>query len=146
MDRPGGAFPGIIAFAVWLQMPSGAALSAARVGAGVLPVPTKPPSLRPRKVGAARKLSNWTTTRKSRQARGYGRAHERMRDQVLREEPLCRICASENRVAATEIADHIKPKAEGGTDDRDNYQGLCRPCHAAKTTRESARARRRAQA
>lgn len=106
-------------------------------------MPSKPPSLRPRKVGPARKLSSWTTTRKSRQARGYGRAHELMRAQVLREEPLCRACLAAGRVAATEIADHIIPKAEGGTDDRSNYQGLCKPCHKAKTAQESARARAR---
>ncbi len=106
-------------------------------------MPSKPPSLCPRKIVAARKLSSWTTTRKSRQARGYGRAHELMREQVLREEPLCRLCLAEHRVIATVIADHITPKAEGGTDERDNYQGLCKPCHKAKTARESARARAR---
>lgn len=106
-------------------------------------MPSKPPSLRPRKVPAARKLTSWSTTRKSRQARGYGRAHELMRAQVLREEPLCRACAAVNRIAATEVADHITPKAEGGTDDRENYQGLCTPCHRVKTAAESARARKR---
>lgn len=105
-------------------------------------MPNKPPSLRPRKVSADRKLSSWTTTRMSRQARGYGRQHELMRAQVLREEPLCRICSAEHRISPTEVADHIKPKAEGGTDERDNYQGLCKPCHKVKTARESARARR----
>jgi len=29
---------------------------------------------------------------------------------------------------ASTIADHIRPKAEGGTDERDNYQGLCSAC------------------
>jgi 5-methylcytosine-specific restriction protein A len=81
--------------------------------------------------------------RDSRQARGYGRAHELMREQVLREEPLCRPCTEAGRVAASVIADHIVPKVEGGSDDRGNYQGICRPCHIAKTARESARARPR---
>ena len=107
-----------------------------------LTMPSKPPSLRPRKVPAGRKLSNWTK-RKTRQERGYGAAHDRMRAQVLREEPTCRECRKAGRVAVSVIADHIIPKAERGTDDRDNYQGLCRACHTAKTAQESARARRR---
>jgi 5-methylcytosine-specific restriction enzyme A len=43
----------------------------------------------------------------------------------------------------TVIADHIRNRAEGGGNDRDNYQGLCDQHSKAKTARESARARRR---
>ena len=93
------------------------------------------------------KPSNWSK-RESRQARGYGRAHELMRAQVLREEPLCRACLAMNpsRTSASQVADHIIPKAEGGTDDRENYQGLCKPCDVLKTARESARGRKRSGA
>ncbi|WP_184243798.1 HNH endonuclease [Novosphingobium chloroacetimidivorans] len=101
-------------------------------------MPSRPPPLKQRPRAKA-----WATTRKSRQARGYGRAHELTREQVLREEPLCRPCAKQGRVTQATIADHIKPKAEGGTDDRENYQGICHPCHVAKTAEESARAARR---
>ena len=90
-------------------------------------------------------VSGWkATSRKSRQARGYGRAHEVMRQQVLREEPLCRICLALGRPRYTPstITDHIVPKAEGGGDERENYQGVCSPCHKAKTAAEAARARR----
>ena len=68
-----------------------------------------------------------------------------MRRIVLAEEPLCRMClaADPPRFTPSTIADHIKPKAEGGTDDRENYQGACQSCSKAKTARESARARRR---
>ncbi|UIJ43713.1 HNH endonuclease [Sphingomonas cannabina] len=66
-----------------------------------------------------------------------------MRARILIEEPLCRLCLEAGRISPTTIADHIIPKAEGGGDERSNYQGLCRPCHVAKTARESARARRR---
>ncbi len=105
-------------------------------------MPSRPPSLRARAAKPARKLSNWTK-RKSRQARGYGRAHDLMRAQVLRDEPLCRICTKAGRIEPTTTADHIVPKSEGGTDDRENYQGLCGPCHAVKTAAESKRARAR---
>lgn len=101
-------------------------------------MPSKPPPLR-----APQPRKAWDSTRKSRQARGYGRAHDLMREVVLREEPLCRLCKAQGRVTASVIADHIKPLSEGGTGDRENYQGCCAACHKAKTAREAERARRR---
>ena len=106
-------------------------------------MPSRPPrlNLRPR---APRASFGWNK-RKSRQARGYGREHDMMRALVLVEEPLCRICLEHDRTTATAIADHIKPKAEGGTDERSNYQGLCGDCHREKTAREARRGRIRAR-
>lgn len=106
-------------------------------------MPSRPPGLRPK--AAIKRPTNWDR-RKSRQARGYGRDHELIRAQVLREEPLCRICTAAGRVSATVIADHIVPLAEGGGTGRTNYQGLCRDCHTAKTAAEAARARARRRA
>ncbi|SFK44257.1 5-methylcytosine-specific restriction enzyme A [Sphingomonas sp. NFR04] len=106
-------------------------------------MPNRPPQLLPQ---PARTISNWDR-RKSRHERGYGREHEAMRRIVLNEEPLCRACLGKEppQYVPSTIADHIRPKAEGGTDDRDNYQGLCSPCSKAKTARESARARKRSR-
>lgn len=42
--------------------------------------------------------------------------------------------------ACTEL-DHITAIADGGTDNRDNLQGLCATCHRTKTQRESNRNR-----
>lgn len=98
---------------------------------------------RPPRINQKPRAKAWRTTRKSRQARGYGRQHEIMREIVLREEPLCRPCQAEGRVTAATIADHIKPLSEGGTGDRENYQGICRPCHHMKTKAESERAKGR---
>lgn len=106
-------------------------------------MPTQPPRFRP-KAAAPLRTSGWSgTSRKSRQERGYGRAHDLMRRQVLREEPLCRICLAMDppRITPTAIADHIVPKAEGGGDERENYQGACVPCHKVKTAAEASRAR-----
>ncbi|WP_246381128.1 HNH endonuclease [Novosphingobium chloroacetimidivorans] len=66
-----------------------------------------------------------------------------MREQVLADEPLCRPCAKQGRVTQATIADHIKPKAEGGTDDRENYQPICDLCHVLKTAAEAKRAKAR---
>jgi 5-methylcytosine-specific restriction protein A len=106
-------------------------------------MPTKPPSLRAR-TRAPRITTNWSK-RASRQERGYGRAHDLMRKRVLVEEPLCCTCLKAGRYTPTKIADHRTPKSEGGSDERSNYQGLCEPCHTAKTARESARAKARSK-
>lgn len=99
-------------------------------------MPSRPPSL-----NAKPRPKAWTSTRKSRHQRGYGREHDIMRAIVLREEPLCRPCHLRGRLTPATIADHIKPLSEGGTGERDNYQGICVPCHTAKTAEEAARAR-----
>lgn len=53
-----------------------------------------------------------------------------LRARVLREEPVCRLCG----INPSRDADHIIPVDQGGAPyDRDNVQGLCRPCHVAKT-------------
>jgi len=99
-------------------------------------MPSRPPSLNQKPRAKA-----WASTRKSRHERGYGREHDRMRKIVLREEPLCRPCQARGRITASTIADHITPLSEGGTGDRENYQGICEPCHDLKTAEEAARAR-----
>lgn len=63
---------------------------------------------------------------------GYGRAWQKLRMFVLRREPMCRSCGA----AANEV-DHIRPRSMGGTDDLDNLQPLCKPCHSRKTLKES---------
>jgi 5-methylcytosine-specific restriction endonuclease McrA len=58
-----------------------------------------------------------------------------LRDQVLSEEPLCR--ASCGRAPA--VVDHIRPHRgnEQLAFDRANLQAMCKPCHDAKTARET---------
>lgn len=65
-----------------------------------------------------------------------GRAGQRQRQRVLREEPLCRSCRSNGLVAESVEVDHIIPLSQGGSSERSNLQGLCVPCHAAKTKAE----------
>lgn len=40
------------------------------------------------------------------------------------------------RVTAAVEVDHVVPLSKGGADDDDNRQGLCVPCHQAKTARD----------
>ncbi|WP_429267487.1 HNH endonuclease [Paraburkholderia sp. EB58] len=88
----------------------------------------------------------WVSDRRrgSRHARGYGSDWDRKRILVLkRDGGLCQPCLRARRVTRATQVDHIRSKAEGGTDDESNLQSICVPCHKAKTARESARARTR---
>lgn len=73
--------------------------------------------------------------RGTRQERGYGKEWQRLRKLVLSEQP---ICAEANCFAAATEVDHINRFTRGGPGhfDRDNLQGLCKPCHSRKTVRE----------
>jgi len=56
--------------------------------------------------------------------RGSTREWRRLRDEVLRVEPACRVCG----LPATEV-DHIVRRAAGGTDDIRNLMPVCADCH-----------------
>ncbi len=74
----------------------------------------------------------WEHGRASSAERGYGAAWRKLRELVLAEEPLCRVCGGRPSV----MADHIVPKTHGGTDDRENLRGICKRCHDTKSGRE----------
>ena len=56
---------------------------------------------------------------------------------------LCQQCLRDGRPTPLKVrpydhaVDHIIPKAKGGTDDPDNLQSLCAPCHDAKSAAEA---------
>ena len=56
----------------------------------------------------------------------------RLRNMVLNEEPLCRLCSTINRITPSKIADHIIPHRDNPDLfwDRDNLQALCPTCHS----------------
>ena len=72
-----------------------------------------------------------------------GRKLQAMRNELFARNPLCVECERQGRVTLATQRDHIKPLGEGGADDRDNEQGLCVPCHDAKSLAERLRAQRR---
>ena len=87
-------------------------------------------------------------SRGSRQERGYGKNWEQIRQRIFRRDNgLCQDCLRRGQLTAvgdkpySAWCDHIIPKAEGGTDDDDNLQTLCRACHTAKTNLEKNRTR-----
>lgn len=74
-----------------------------------------------------------------------GRRLQQMRQELFRRSPLCAECERLGRVTLATQRDHIKPLAEGGTDDDDNVQALCGPCHEGKSLQERLRGQRRSR-
>lgn len=72
-------------------------------------------------------------TRPSASNRGYGWRWQKLRRIVLAEEPICRVA---DCTQASEEVDHILPLSRGGTNRRENLQGLCKSHHSKKTQRE----------
>ena len=65
---------------------------------------------------------------------GRGRAWRKQREAVLRRDSkLCQPCRARGAYTAAMEVDHILGLAEGGTDQSDNLQAICVPCHKAKT-------------
>ena len=80
------------------------------------------------------KRSNWDTSSKD---RGYGYAWQKLRDQVIRREGgWCRVCRDEGRLVHGNQCDHVKPKAQGGTDALSNLQLLCKRHHDIKSLKD----------
>lgn len=84
--------------------------------------------------------------RGSRHERGYGTKWDKIRERILkRDAGLCQECLRQGKVTPvghkpfTAYVDHIINKAEGGTDDDENLQTLCRRCHQIKTDGEKNR-------
>lgn len=76
--------------------------------------------------------------------RGYGTAWRKLRLQAMRRDHwLCQPCQAKGRVTPATECDHVIPKANGGTDTLNNVQGICAPCHKAKTELEAAQAQGR---
>lgn len=64
----------------------------------------------------------------------------RLRDQHMREEPLCRSCRARGMTVAGQVVDHITPVKQGGDRwDPANLQTLCNPCHEVKSANEGSR-------
>ena len=70
--------------------------------------------------------------------RGYGSRWRRARTAFLAHHPLCAACRAQGRVVPATVVDHEVPHR--GHPERfwneANWQGLCKPCHDAKTASE----------
>jgi len=74
------------------------------------------------------------TVQPGRVERKRGSAGAKDRNQIkARDCGLCRKCG-----ALGSVVDHIVPLWKGGSDEPENKQTLCDPCHDAKTAQEAA--------
>jgi 5-methylcytosine-specific restriction protein A len=62
-----------------------------------------------------------------------GRALQRIRARHFAAHPLCVMCEAKGIITLATELDHIIALTNGGTNDDDNLQGLCAPCHEIKT-------------
>ena len=69
----------------------------------------------------------------------YGSAWRKVRDSYRAAHPLCENCLAQGRFTPTQEVHHVKPLAQGGTNDYDNLRALCTPCHSEITAREGGR-------
>ncbi|MCD8344966.1 MAG: HNH endonuclease [Oscillospiraceae bacterium] len=60
----------------------------------------------------------------------YGRGWQAIRRAYVQAHPLCERCLKQGRYVKVEEVHHIKPLADGGTNDESNLMSLCRKCHA----------------
>jgi len=72
--------------------------------------------------------------------RGYGSAFERNRKIRLQKDPICTCdgcpsCDGKPCERASNTADHIVEKGDGGSDHHSNLRSYCGPCHSSKTAR-----------
>jgi 5-methylcytosine-specific restriction enzyme A len=75
--------------------------------------------------------------------RGYGYAWREKTELIwARDKGLCQSCYRNNLVVAAFAVDHKVPKFEGGNDDVDNLELICKSCHKNKTSSEAVRALR----
>ena len=82
-------------------------------------------------------MPGWQGDRGSRHERGYGADWVRLQKLIMkRDGKMCQPCLRKGRPTPAAEVDHIKPKSQGGTNDWDNLEAICRACHAPKTARE----------
>lgn len=65
--------------------------------------------------------------------RRYGYQWQKIRAAFLAGNPLCEMCKRQGIFTAANEVHHIKPIADGGTNDFENLMALCKSCHSRIT-------------
>ena len=63
----------------------------------------------------------------------YGYQWRKLRARFLSANPLCEQCKAQGRYTIATEVHHIKPLADGGTNDLSNLMPLCKSCHSRIT-------------
>ena len=59
----------------------------------------------------------------------YGNGWRKVRDRYIAMHPLCEECLGLGRATMATLVHHVKPIADGGTNDESNLRSLCASCH-----------------
>ena len=59
----------------------------------------------------------------------YGSAWQKIRNRYIATHPLCEMCLGLGRATVATLVHHVKPLADGGTNDESNLKSLCVSCH-----------------
>jgi 5-methylcytosine-specific restriction protein A len=66
-----------------------------------------------------------------------GRAGQAQRQRRLdRTDGLCEHCLAADRITLAVVVNHIIPLIQGGSDDDENTENLCRPCDLTATAKQ----------
>ena len=63
----------------------------------------------------------------------YGYRWRKLRARFLKQNPLCEQCRLNGQYTLATEVHHIKPLADGGTNDEQNLMPLCKSCHSRIT-------------
>lgn len=63
----------------------------------------------------------------------YGYKWRKIRAAFLAANPLCEMCKRQGKYTAANEVHHVKPLADGGTNDFENLMALCKSCHSKIT-------------
>ena len=59
----------------------------------------------------------------------YGNSWKKIRDRYISAHPLCEACLGLGRATVATLVHHVRPIADGGTNDDSNLKSLCVSCH-----------------
>ena len=63
--------------------------------------------------------------RRYKRSERYGSAWQKIRTRYVKLHPFCEMCFEEGHIGHADIVHHIKPLAEGGTNDESNLMSVC---------------------
>ena len=78
-------------------------------------------------------LRQYEKSRRVEHNQRYGSKWRRLRARFLNDHPLCEQCRLNGKYTAATEVHHIKPLADGGTNDEQNLMALCKSCHSRIT-------------
>jgi len=86
----------------------------------------------PHQAAATKRRNTDPPGRPSAAQRGYGAEWRRVSNEVIAASKVCHWCGCEPTTDNPMTADHLVPRALGGTNARSNLVGACRRCNSAR--------------